>query len=29
MSGIYDAGLELNEREHFWNKAFPTSLPIK
>lgn len=25
MSGIYDAGLELNEREPFWNGAFPTS----
>ena len=25
MSGIYDAGLEINERESFWNGAFPTS----
>ena len=25
MSGIYDAGLEINERESFWSGAFPTS----
>ena len=25
MSGIYDAGLEINEREDFWKGAFPTS----
>ena len=25
MSGIYDAGLEINERESFWHGAFPTS----
>ena len=25
MSGIYDAGLEINERESFWKGAFPTS----
>lgn len=25
MSGIYDAGLEINERENFWKGAFPTS----
>lgn len=25
MSGIYDAGLEINERENFWKGVFPTS----
>ena len=25
MSGIYDAGLEVNERESFWTGSFPTS----
>lgn len=25
MSGFYDAGLEINERENFWKGAFPTS----
>ena len=25
MSGIYDAGLEINECENFWKGAFPTS----
>lgn len=25
MSGLYDAGLEINERESFWKGAFPTS----
>lgn len=25
MSGIYDAGLEINERESFWHSALPTS----
>ena len=25
ISGIYDAGLEINERENFWKGAFPTS----
>ena len=25
MSGIYDAGLEINERESFWKGVFPTS----
>lgn len=25
MSGIYDAGLEINERESFWKGSFPTS----
>ena len=25
MSGIYDAGLEVNERESFWTESFPTS----
>lgn len=25
MSGIYDAGLEINERESFWHGALPTS----
>lgn len=25
MSGIYDAGLEVNERERFWTESFPTS----
>lgn len=25
MSGIYDAGLEINERESFWEGVFPTS----
>ena len=25
MSGIYDAGLEVNERESFWTESLPTS----
>lgn len=27
MSGIYDAGLELNEKESFWTNKLPTALP--
>lgn len=29
MSGIFDAGLELNEREAFWRGTVPTSLPLQ
>ncbi|WP_427113417.1 LTA synthase family protein [Megasphaera sueciensis] len=29
MSGIFDAGLELNEREAFWRGTVPTSLPVQ
>ena len=29
MLGIFDAGLELNEREAFWNGTLPTSLPLQ
>lgn len=29
MTGIFDAGLELNEREAFWEKTVPTSLPLQ
>lgn len=27
MSGIFDAGLELNEKESFWHNKLPTALP--
>lgn len=27
MSGIFDAGLELNEKESFWRNNLPTALP--
>ena len=27
MSGIFDAGLELNEKESFWQNDLPTALP--
>ena len=27
MSGIFDAGLELNEKESFWTNKLPTALP--
>lgn len=27
MSGIFDAGLELNEKESFWKNKLPTALP--
>ena len=27
MSGIFDAGLELNEKESFWQNRLPTALP--
>ncbi len=27
MSGIFDAGLELNEKESFWKNNLPTALP--
>lgn len=27
MSGIFDAGLELNEKEGFWQNPLPTALP--
>jgi lipoteichoic acid synthase len=27
MSGIFDAGLELNEKESFWKNQLPTALP--
>ena len=26
MSGLYDAGMEINERESFWNEPLPTAL---
>lgn len=26
MSGIYDSGMELNEKEMFWNNTLPTAL---
>ena len=29
MLGIFDAGMELNEREPFWEGTLPTSLPIQ
>ena len=29
LSGIYDADLELNEREAFWHGTVPSSLPIQ
>lgn len=29
MSGIFDAGLELNEREEFWHGTMPTALPLQ
>ena len=29
MLGIFDAGLELNERETFWRGTVPTSLPLQ
>ncbi len=29
MSGIFDAGLELNEKEEFWKGTVPTSLPLQ
>lgn len=29
MLGIFDAGLELNEREAFWKGTLPTSLPLQ
>ena len=29
LTGIYDAGLELNERELFWNKSVACSLPLE
>ena len=29
MLGIFDAGLELNEREAFWQGTIPTSLPLQ
>ncbi|WP_293986133.1 LTA synthase family protein [uncultured Megasphaera sp.] len=29
MLGIFDAGLELNEREAFWQGTMPTSLPLQ
>lgn len=29
MLGIFDAGLELNEREEFWRGTMPTSLPLQ
>ena len=29
MSGLYDAGMELNERESFWQGTVPTSLPVQ
>lgn len=29
MLGIFDAGLELNEREAFWQGTLPTSLPLQ
>lgn len=29
MSGIFDANLEINEREAFWQGTVPTSLPVQ
>lgn len=29
MAGIYDARLELNERESFWKGTLPTALPVQ
>ena len=29
MLGIFDAGLELNEREQFWQGTLPTSMPVQ
>ena len=29
MSGIFDADMELNENQDFWNGALPTSLPCQ
>lgn len=29
LTGVYDAGLELNEKEDFWEKTFPTALPVQ
>lgn len=29
MSGIFDAGLELNEKETFWKGTVPTALPLQ
>ena len=29
LSGIYDAGLELNERADFWQGTVPTALPVQ
>ena len=29
LSGIYDAGMEINERETFWHKPLPTSLAFQ
>lgn len=29
MLGIFDAGLELNEREAFWHGTVPTALPLQ
>jgi len=29
LTGIYDANLELNERELFWNKAVPSAMPLQ
>ena len=29
MSGVYDANMEINEREAFWQGALPTSFPVQ
>lgn len=29
MSGVYDSGMELNEKETFWNHTLPTALPAQ
>ncbi len=29
MSGIFDAGLELNEKESFWKGTVPTAFPVQ
>jgi len=29
ITGIYDANLELNERELFWNKTVPSAMPLQ
>ena len=29
MTGIFDAGLELNEREAWWHSTVPTALPMQ